>query len=126
MKKTIMAVALLMGVSAVTTSFANNGMKIVEVVKLTKATDLNITALKGLKFKLSIENAENKTLISLINENDDVLFSEYAATNGDYTKVFDLSNLNDGKYTFEMRTGSERITKSLEIKTNVQRTVDFN
>lgn len=123
MKRTILAVALMMGVSAAT--FANNHMKVVVVNNTTTTNDLNITALKGLKFKLSVNDAAKHTLVSLVNENNEVLFSEYAGANGDYSKVFDLSNLADGKYAFVLRTGSEKITKEVEIKTTTQRSASL-
>jgi hypothetical protein len=125
MKNTILAVVLMMGVSAATTTaIANDDMKIVEV-KNFEANDLNIIALKGLKFKLSVNNVEKRTLISLVNEEKEVLFSEYAALNGDYSKIFDLSNLTDGKYSFILRTGGDKVTKEFEIKTTTKRSAAF-
>ncbi|MDP5140700.1 MAG: hypothetical protein NWP83_09570, partial [Spirosomaceae bacterium] len=66
-----------------------------------------------------------RMLVSLVNENDEVLFSEYTTVNGDYNKVFNLSNLADGKYAFVLRTGSEKITKEVEIKTTTQRSASL-
>lgn len=122
MKKTIMAVALMMGVSAAT--IANDDMKIVEVVNF-ETTDLNVKALEGLKFRLSVNNVEKRTLISVVNEDKEVLFSEYAAIDGSYSKVFDLSNLSDGKYSFVLRSGGEKVAKEFQIKTTTKRTAAF-
>lgn len=124
MKKTIITFALLMGVSGAT--IANNDMKIVKVASLTETADLNLKALSGLKFILSANKVEQRTIISLVNEDKSVLFSEYADTNGDYTKVFDLSNLVDGKYTFVVRNGIEETKKTFEIKTSVERSAILN
>lgn len=124
MKKVIITFALLMGVSGAT--FANNHMKVVKVVSITEAADLNIRALSGLKFVLSANNVEQRTIISLIDENKSVLFSDYAYKSGDYSKVFDLSNLADGKYTFVIKNGIEEVKKTLEIKTSVERSATLN
>jgi hypothetical protein len=61
-----------------------------------------------------------------VNADNEVLFSEYADTNGDYAKIFDLSSLADGKYTFVLRNGSEKSEKTFEIKTNVERSAILN
>lgn len=119
MKKIIITVALLMGVSGAT--FANNHMKIVKVASITETADLNLKALSGLKFVLSANKVEQRTIISLLDEDKSILFSEYAERNGDYSKIFDLSNLADGQYTFVVTNGSEKNTKTFEIKTSVER-----
>lgn len=124
MKKTIITLALLMGVSGAT--FANNHMKIVNVASVVETTDLNLKALSGLKFMLTANKVEQRTTISLLNNNNDVLYSEYADINGDYNKVFDLSNLADGEYRFVLKNGNEKIEKTFEIKTNVERSAIFN
>lgn len=124
MKKIIITFALLMGVSGAT--FANNDMKIVKVASVTEGAELSLKALKGLKFILSANKVEQRTVISLLNDSKSVLFSEYADTVGDYNKIFDLSNLADGKYTFVVKNGNEQTEKTFEIKTSVKRSAIFN
>lgn len=121
MKKTIITFALMMGVSGAT--IANNDMKIVKVASITEGTELNLKVLNNLKFVLSANKVEQRTIISLLDKEKSVLFSEFADTTGDYSKIFDLSNLVDGKYTFVVRTGGETIEKTFEIKTSVERSV---
>lgn len=124
MKKTIITIALMMGVSGAT--IANNHMKIVNVATVSEAADLNLKALSGLKFVLSASKVEQRTVISLVNAENQTLFSEYADTVGNYAKVFDLSNLADGKYTFVVKSGDVKTEKTLEIKTSVERSVILN
>ena len=113
-----------MGVSGAT--FANNHMKVVAVASTTEASELNLRALSNLKFVLSANKVGERTIISLLDEDKTVLFRDYANTNGDYTKIFDLSNLADGKYTFVVKNGVEEIEKTLEIKTSVERSATLN
>lgn len=125
MKKLILTFAVLMGVSAATTTFANNaprfnGIKIVEITN--EASELQVKALQGLKFKLTLDNLDKKTYIAIKNAAGEVMYSEYAYKNESFSKVYDLTNLADGEYYFEVITGKEKLIKSFQIATNVNRT----
>ncbi|MCP9770564.1 hypothetical protein EGI22_21870 [Lacihabitans sp. LS3-19] len=125
MKKLILTVAVLMGVSATTTTFANNapafnGIKIIEIAN--EASELQVKALQGLKFKLTLDNLDKKTYIAIKNASGEVMHSEYAYKTENFSKVYDLSNLVDGEYYFEVVTGKDKLIKSFEIATNVNRT----
>ena len=125
MKKLILTFAVLMGVSAATTTFANNaprfnGIKIVEITN--EASELQVKALQGLKFKLTLDNLDKKTYIPIKNAAGEVMYSEYAYKNESFSKVYDLTNLADGEYYFEVITGKEKLIKSFQIATNVNRT----
>lgn len=122
MKKLFVTVALLMGVSATNFVEAKNGLKIVDIAA---STDVNITALAGLKFHLTSDNIQKKTYIALKDNNGTVLFSEYTSKAGSYSKLFDLSNLADGKYTFVVINGVEQVEKPFTISTNVNRSASL-
>lgn len=125
MKKIIITVALLIGASAATPSFAENGRKIVNVIEIKEVNDVSIKPLQNMKFKLVLSNTQERTEVSLINGDGNVLFNEYATSTEGYKKVFDLSNLSDGSYSFVIRTGSEKTVKTFEITTNLKRSVEF-
>ena len=120
MKKLMLTVAVLMGVSAATTTLANNDMKI---VSLTEAKgDLKVKALQGLKFKLEADNLQNKSSIYLKNEKGEVFHVEYISKSGSFLKVFDLSALPDGSYYFQVVSGREKMIKPFQISTKTTRT----
>ena len=109
-----------MGVSAASMATAANGLKIVEINAETKG--LTVKAIDGLKFKLSLDNLSKKTYISIKNNQGETFHTEFIAKKDSFSKVFDLSNLPDGNYYFEVITGSEKMTKPFQISTNVNRT----
>ncbi|WJJ97173.1 hypothetical protein [Algibacter luteus] len=91
-KKGILMVALMATVS----SFATN-------------TDASIkTGVK--KTALVLKNVKQGNILSIIDSNGIILYKEAIAINGDYKKAFDLTELPDGDYVFELE-------KDLEIKT---------
>jgi hypothetical protein len=125
MKKLILTFAVLMGVSAAITTFANtaprfNGIKIVEITN--EASDLQVKALQGLKFKLTLDNLDKKTYVAIKNAAGEVMYSEFTYKTENFSKVYDLTNLADGEYYFEVITGKEKLTKSFQIATSVNRT----
>ena len=122
MKKTFLAVALLLSVSAANVVVANNDKKASEVREGSNL-ELNLETLSNLKFKLSINNLPNRSYIAIKNADGSVLYSEYAGKTEQFTKVFDLSNLLDGNYTFVVDTIESRVEKPFEIKTEVKRVV---
>ena len=126
MKKLILTFAVLMGVSAATTTFANNaprfnGIKIIEITN--EASKLQVKALQGLKFQLTLDNIDKKTYVAIKNAGGEVMYSEFTYKTENFSKVYDLNNLADGEYYFEVITGKEKLTKSFQIATNVIRTV---
>jgi len=118
MKKLILTFAVLMGVSSANT-FANNGMKIVSIE--TSVSELNVKTLGGLKFKLSVDNLQNRSYIAIKNEKGEVFHTEYVGKASSFVKVYDLSNLPDGEYFFEVGTGKDKLVKPFEISTTIQR-----
>ncbi|GAB2792532.1 hypothetical protein GCM10027275_41830 [Rhabdobacter roseus] len=122
MKKTFLAVALLLSASAVNFAVANNDKKASEVREGSNL-ELNLETLNNLKFKLSINNLPNRSYIAIKNADGNVLYSEYAGKSEQFTKVFDLSNLLDGNYTFVVDTTNGHVEKPFEIKTEVTRVV---
>lgn len=123
MKKLFVTLAVLMGVSAASRVEAKDGLKIVDVKEVLTSENVDLTALAGMKFRLTFDKLQHKSYIAIKDTNGETLYSEYAKQTGAYSKAFDLSNLTDGKYTFIIINGSERIEKPFEISTNVKRSV---
>ncbi|MDR6564483.1 MULTISPECIES: hypothetical protein [unclassified Arcicella] len=72
-----------------------------------------------MKMNVLIEKSTNKNLyISLKNEKGDVLHKEKVGkANEKYHGKFDLSELQDGKYSFEITDGESKIVKTVNIGT---------
>jgi hypothetical protein len=80
----------------------------------------------NLRFKLAFENPlRQKTKISILDNNNEEFFSDYATGDAQYVRAFNLSNLADGEYTFVVEIGREKLTKELVIKTQTFRGVSL-
>jgi hypothetical protein len=62
------------------------------------------------KTALVLKNVKQGNVLSIIDSDGNVLYKESIEFNGDYKKAFDLTQLPDGNYVFELE-------KDLEIKT---------
>lgn len=121
MKKTMLMLAAVIGVSLATQTFAND-MRIVRFAR--PASDLQLVALEGMKFKLTADKLQNRSYVAIKSQDGAVLFSEFVVNReGRYAKVFDLSMLTDGAYTFVIENGAEKLEKPFVIATEVKRTV---
>lgn len=59
------------------------------------------------KTPIVLENVKKGNLLSIIDNNGIVLYKEVIKTNGHYEKGFDLNNLPDGDYIFELEKDLE-------------------
>jgi hypothetical protein len=116
MKKTILTIAVLVGVSAANLSIAS------EKVKENNAIELVSTG--ELKFKLTLDNVKEKSSIAIKDFSGDVVYStSIPRSEKNFSKIFDLSNLADGNYSFVINNGSEISTKPFSISTETKRQV---
>ncbi len=89
-------------------------------------TNLSVQDLGSLRFKLAFENPlQQKTKIYLLDKDSNVLFDEYTYRDTQYVRAFNLSNLVDGKYTFVVETGKDKLTKDFAITTKTLRGVSL-
>lgn len=114
MKKIILSLAILIGASfaadtAAAEGFGDKGIK--------------LSTLKDARFRLAFNNAEQRSLISIKDESGKVLYNESVARNNRYVKIFDFSTLGDGKYTLEVTSGKNRVSKPFEISTSTTRSL---
>jgi uncharacterized protein YegP (UPF0339 family) len=78
-----------------------------------------------LKMNVMIEKSTDKDLtVVLKDKNGEILASETVNKNDKtYHAKFDMSQLEDGKYTFEFTKGNEKVTKEVQLSTKTDRQI---
>jgi hypothetical protein len=124
-KNIIKALAIILTLATATTEgFAQT--KASGKVSTTKASTLDVQDMGNLRFKLAFENpSKQKAKISLLDKDNEIFFYDYTISDAQYVKAFNLSNLADGKYTFVVQTGSEKLTKEFVIRTQTFRGISL-
>lgn len=117
MKKLILSVAVLVGISATNISFAN------DKGATTSSSAIELLSSNDLKFKLTLENVKSRSSMVIKDNDGTVVFSTTIPQSEKYTKIFDLSNLLDGNYNFVVNNGGEVISKPFTIATETKRSV---
>ena len=76
--------------------------------------------INSMKVNILIEKQQGKTLdIILKNHRNEVIYSEVVGKKSrKFSKKFDLADLSDGKYRFEISNGKEMITKEVNLETH--------
>lgn len=75
------------------------------------------------KFKVHFVNPSgHKITVQLRNASDEVVYSE-TVSDKNYIRKFDLENLTDGMYHFDIVDGKQHIRKEVEIQTVSARSV---
>ncbi|MFT7247871.1 MAG: hypothetical protein ACI9DJ_000004 [Algoriphagus sp.] len=118
MKKLVLTAAILIGLSTVSSTFANDLIYRANLAE----TELNLKVLKGVKFKVSAINILKESILQIKDTSGNVLFKGIV-NNGNYEKIFDLSPLPDGKYFFILSTDREITKRAFEIQTETKRSV---
>lgn len=91
-----------------------------------KVTNLSVQDMGSLRFKLAFENPlQQKSKIYLLDKENNVLFDEYTNGKTFYVRAFNLSNLVDGKYTFVVESGKDKVKKDFAITTQTFRGVSL-
>jgi len=105
---------------------------------ISNATDTNVAPMKAktfevgmfqsvnsLKINVMIEKTADKYLIVVLRNNKgDILIRERVAKKDkNYHGKYDLSELEDGKYTFEFTKGDEKIVKEVNLVTTKPTTI---
>ncbi|MCF0073248.1 hypothetical protein LZD49_22400 [Dyadobacter sp. CY261] len=117
MKKTILAIAVLVGVSTANLSIA------ADKAKENNAASIELVSGGELKFKLSLESVKERSSLVIKDYTGTIVYSTSIPKAENYSKIFDLSNLADGNYSFVINNGSEITTKPFAISTETKRQV---
>lgn len=116
MKKTILSIAVLVGVSAANFTFAND--KVAD-----KSAAIELVSSSDLKFKLTLDNVKERSSLIIKDSFGSIVYSTNIPKSENYSKIFDLSNLVDGNYSFIVNNGTEIIAKPFAISTETKRQV---
>lgn len=107
---------------------ATNAAGVQEEPKATESTNLTvkINEVGKLVFRVKVENLTRKKVnIQIKDDESNILFEQYGASETQYLRNFDLSKLADGTYTFEVNAGKEKYSQSFQILTETNRTVSI-
>ncbi|MGV3558046.1 hypothetical protein [Larkinella arboricola] len=90
----------------------------------TKAAPVTIREVGNLKFKVSVNQPVNeKIIVSIADDSNNRLYNGILSKKDQSGRLFDLSQLADGRYVIEVSYGKERVSQSFAIQTQVSRVV---
>ena len=124
--KAVCAVAIMFSLS----SFASDKKEKNETTSSSNKVAFNAAVLQvgtTHKVKLAVDrSADSRLRVVLKNKAGKTFYSEvYGKGDLQYRRVFDLEDLNDGNYYFELTAGDKTITKEVGIHTNNERVISF-
>jgi hypothetical protein len=122
--KTLVKTFAIAALSAIT--FISNATDTNSAPTKSKTFEVGIyQSVNTLKMNVMIEKSTDKDLtVVLKDKNGEVLASERVGKNDKtYHAKFDMSGLEDGKYTFEFTKGNEKVTKEVELSTKTDRQI---
>lgn len=86
-----------------------------------------VTATEGLVFRVTVENpGSDRIILSIKDANNMTLHQESLPVTLVYKARFNLADLQDGNYTFEIRKGKTRLAEKIigiKTETSINRTV---
>ncbi|MFD1144326.1 hypothetical protein ACFQ4C_24580 [Larkinella insperata] len=90
----------------------------------TKAASVSIREVGNLKFKVALNQPSNeRVFVSIVDDSNNKLYNGTLSKKDQAGRVFDLSQLADGRYVIEVSYGKERVSQSFAIQTQVSRVV---
>ena len=79
------------------------------------------------KIKLAVDKSAGSPLRVLLKDKGGrVLYSEmYGKNEKQYRRIFNLNDMTDGTYVFELFYKDQKVTKAIDIETNTERTISL-
>jgi hypothetical protein len=111
MKKLVILFALF---AAFGTTFANEITPKAEKV-------VEVKAVEGLKFKLSIPELNERGVVAIKTELGETVYKESITEAPAFVKVYNLTGFPDGVYYFEVKINGKAFTTDVKINTTVSR-----
>jgi len=124
--KTVFALGLMFSLS----SFASEKKEANDNSSTTKPVALKAAIFqlsRSNKVKLAVDKGTAARLrVTLKDKGGRTLYSEmYGKNDAMYRRVFDLEDMNDGVYYFELAYGDQTVVKEIEIQTNRERVISI-
>ena len=81
----------------------------------------------GFKVKLAVDKGTDQNLrILLKDKGGKIYYSEMFSKKEDkYRRIFDLADMTDGTYVFELYYNNQKITKEVELETTTERVISL-
>lgn len=90
----------------------------------TKTNAVSIREVGNLKFKVSVNQPNGeRVIVSIVDDSNNKLYNGTLNKKDQSGRVYDLSQLADGRYIIEVSYGKERVSQSFAIQTQVSRVV---
>jgi uncharacterized protein YegP (UPF0339 family) len=122
--KTLVKTFAIAALSAIT--FISNATDTNSAPTKSKTFEVGIyQSVNTLKMNVMIEKSTDKGLtVVLKDKNGEILASETVGKNDkSYHAKFDMSELEDGTYTFEFTKGNEKVIKEVQLSTKTDRQI---
>ena len=93
--------------------------------KVAPALNASVQQLNNLKFRVSVNQpVTQRVRVTILNASTrDALYQGVLSAAEQKGRVFDLSQLADGTYVFEVAAGDQKFTQSFQLKTEINRVV---
>lgn len=120
------AMALVAGVFTFSTVLATE--PVATKLETNKTFDVGMYRItNSMKVNVAVEKLKGNTVeITLKNEKNETIYTEFIGKKlVKFSKKFDLTDLADGKYRFEISNGNEKITKEVNLETHQPMPADY-
>lgn len=116
-KRNVMALAIILA------SFGSVNAKVNKtILDENPASKITIKQLQNLKFKVMVsEESKDVALVKITDERGNEIYSEKINATKLKSKLYDLSNLTDGTYTFAISSGKVIEKQKIYISTQINR-----
>jgi len=125
MKTVFTGLILIIGLLTATTFVSEvHGQAITQKTETSFYSDFYVMQVNPMLFKITYNYpVKDRVQMRILDGKKNAIFNEKALVYKKYQKIFDLSNFNDGKYTFELTDGDEVFYHSIYVETKTTRTV---
>jgi hypothetical protein len=73
------------------------------------------------KIRVDLVNTSEKPILYFIRNGNNKIIFQGKTKDADFSEVFQLEDLDSGKYTFEIKTRDEKISRTFDLQTSEQR-----
>ncbi|PWJ58398.1 hypothetical protein CLV98_104257 [Dyadobacter jejuensis] len=117
--------AFLLGI--ISNGQAQNNPEAKPLTQTVNQDKLSVIQSKPMQFRVSYLAPKTEVIyVRIYDLQHNILFSESKRVDAQYVKSFDLSNIADGTYTFEITDGKEKHAQTFDILTKTSRVASAN